>query len=418
MESTCDKLLSGPTRLIGTLSYIDSAKVRKDREELKATRTIRIVTDSLLLALKDAEAAQRGFLLTGQAEYLEPSQERTATIHARLDALDGLIAHQTPQQDRVDRLRVLVGSKLAELDQTIRVKQTQGVDAALAIVRTDRGRILMNKIRATADDITSVSDRRVAEVTTNAQARSDRTRFVSVIGSIILLVLFLAATVMINRGIRRSQQLTQAIAEKELETGRTRDLLRTTLTSISDAVVATDASGLITFLNLAAERLTGWTADLAVGKPAREIFYIVSEVTLEPVESPLDVVLRQGKTVGLSNHTLLIAKDGHPISIDDSAAPMRDESGKNMGAVLVFRDISSRRKNEKALEKSERRFRAASARAPVGMVLTSLDGTFVYSNQTYSDIIGYSPSELPEINFLSLTHPEQVVENRMFFERL
>ncbi|HVN97100.1 MAG TPA: PAS domain S-box protein [Syntrophorhabdaceae bacterium] len=120
----------------------------------------------------------------------------------------------------------------------------------------------------------------------------------------------------------------------------------TTLASIGDAVIATDESGRITFMNTIAEELTGWKITDAWMKPIPEVFHIVNEKTRQEVENPVEKVLREGMIVGLANHTILIKKDGTEVPIDDSAAPIRDEGGKTMGVVLVFRDITERKEAE------------------------------------------------------------------------
>lgn len=128
-----------------------------------------------------------------------------------------------------------------------------------------------------------------------------------------------------------------------------REQLRITLGSIGDAVIATDLRGRVTLINDVAAKLTGRSDEEARGKPLKEIFVIVNEETRAPVENPVDRVFSEGRIVGLANHTVLIAKDGSEYPIDDSAAPMRNELGQLVGAVLVFRDISERRKVEAAL---------------------------------------------------------------------
>ncbi|MBT3368086.1 MAG: response regulator, partial [Nitrospina sp.] len=128
--------------------------------------------------------------------------------------------------------------------------------------------------------------------------------------------------------------------------------LFTTLKSIGDAVIATDKAGHVTFINPVAESLTGWQQEEAMGKPLQDVFNIINEETREDVENPVEKVLRKNMIVGLANHTLLIAKDGTEIFVDDSGAPIRDEEGKITGVVLVFRDIRGKREAEKALRES------------------------------------------------------------------
>ncbi len=118
----------------------------------------------------------------------------------------------------------------------------------------------------------------------------------------------------------------------------------TTLSSIGDAVIATDMEGKVTFLNIVAEKLTGWNLSEAKQQPLKRIFNIINENTRQEVENPVVKVLEKGIIVGLANHTVLIRKDCTEVPIDDSGAPIRNKDGKITGVVLVFRDITERKK--------------------------------------------------------------------------
>ncbi len=144
----------------------------------------------------------------------------------------------------------------------------------------------------------------------------------------------------------RSILLARQRAEEALQ--KQSEWLRITLSSIGDGVICTDAEGRVTFLNGVAEALTGWSRAEAMGRPLSEVFHIVNERTREPVENPALRALREGRIVGLANHTVLIARDGTERPIDDSAAPIRGESGALLGAVLVFRDVTERKRAEEA----------------------------------------------------------------------
>ncbi len=136
------------------------------------------------------------------------------------------------------------------------------------------------------------------------------------------------------------------IAEKE-------ERWATTLSSIGDAVIATDVNGKITFMNKIAEKLTGWELSEAENKALSQFFRIINEFTHKEIENPVDKILKSNMIVGLANHTLLIRKDGVEIPIDDSGAPIKDELGKITGVVLVFRDITDRKKSEDELRRSK-----------------------------------------------------------------
>ncbi|MEA3415955.1 MAG: response regulator [Thermodesulfobacteriota bacterium] len=129
--------------------------------------------------------------------------------------------------------------------------------------------------------------------------------------------------------------------------------LVTTLKSIGDAVIATDANGFISFMNPVAEALTGWNQEDAAGKPLKKVFNIINEKTGKQAEDPATRVLREGIVVGLANHTMLITRDGTKHPIDDSGAPIKDDKGNIKGVVLVFRDITEKRNMEEALLKAD-----------------------------------------------------------------
>lgn len=134
--------------------------------------------------------------------------------------------------------------------------------------------------------------------------------------------------------------------EALVEVARRERILGVTLSSIGDAVIATDVAGNITFLNPIAEKLTGWRKEEGGSLPLSTVFRIINEETRESVENPVDQVLREGKAVGLANHTVLLSRNGREIPIEDSAAPIRDMDGSVLGVILVFHDVSERRRAE------------------------------------------------------------------------
>jgi PAS domain S-box-containing protein len=142
---------------------------------------------------------------------------------------------------------------------------------------------------------------------------------------------------------RRVDDRTAELAAANAELQRQQEWLHVTLSSIGDAVIATDRDGRVTFMNPVAETLTGWIRYDAAQASLSQVFHIVNEHTREPADNPVARAIREGIVVGLGNHTVLIARDGTERAIDDSAAPIRDVSGEVIGAVLIFRDITERR---------------------------------------------------------------------------
>ena len=147
-------------------------------------------------------------------------------------------------------------------------------------------------------------------------------------------------------------QMTDNLQHSEEELRKSTEQLSITLRSIGDAVVVADNQGDVVLMNSVAEKLTGWSEGEAVGRNTGETFRIADEMTGTQLESPVQKVLREGKVIGLANHTILIAKNGTQIPIADSGAPIRNNEGDIIGVVLVFRDESEKRKSARALQKA------------------------------------------------------------------
>lgn len=143
--------------------------------------------------------------------------------------------------------------------------------------------------------------------------------------------------------ISRRYEAERALAES-------RELLEVTLNSIGDAVLTTDVDGRVTWMNPVAEKMTGWTKMAASGESVQKVFNILHEETRVVVENPIFLCMAEGRTVSLADRTVLVARDNVELGIQDSAAPIRDQSGKVLGAVLVFHDVSDKRRLSKEME--------------------------------------------------------------------
>ena len=164
--------------------------------------------------------------------------------------------------------------------------------------------------------------------TSESVARSTTAITVGTLVSILLLVLCFG---LLSRELAERKRVQGALTKSE-------KWLSTTLGSIGDAVIATDMNGAVTFMNSVAQSLTGWVLEEAQGKSIDLVLNIVNGETRGPVENPVKKVFREGKVVGLADHTLLISKKGREFDIEDSAAPIVTAAGENLGVVLVFRE--------------------------------------------------------------------------------
>eukprot|EP01030_Chromulinospumella_sphaerica_P007047 gene7047-6889_t len=145
----------------------------------------------------------------------------------------------------------------------------------------------------------------------------------------------------IHVDISERKRRDDAMLQLSAELAQQHELMRVTLQSIGDAVITTNAEGLVSWLNPVAERMTGWLSSESIGRPLLQVFHIINEETREPAPDPVAACLAEGKTVGLAPKTLLIARDGTEYGIQDSAAPIRSPQGEMLGVVLVFHDVTA-----------------------------------------------------------------------------
>ncbi|MCU1329163.1 MAG: domain S-box-containing protein [Bryobacterales bacterium] len=349
---------------IGYLSFDNARKRTRANAQAEISRNILNAGNELLSTLQDAETGQRGFLLTRRVEYLAPYQRSRARIAQVLGRLQDATTQRPDQAKRVAALRPVVEAKLQELDETIRLEREGNRDGALRVVQSDHGKASMDAVRDSLGTITQVAAVRVQQYSAAAEASAARLRAVSTGGGIILFGFLSLSAFTVFREVSRREKLFWEAATNAA-------ILNFTLSSIGDAVLATDKNLRITFINRVACDLSAWRESDALGMPAEQVFRIVNEVTREKVVSPLETALATATVVGLANHTILLARDGREIPIDDSAAPIRGEDGAIVGAVMVFRDVAAQREADRVLRESNQQlqeFVAAAAhdlRSPI-----------------------------------------------------
>jgi len=218
--------------------------------------------------------------------------------------------------------------------------------------------------------------------------------------------------------MRVARVIGGAIDRVETELHREQERLRVTLHSIGDATIATDNAGNITLLNGVAEQMTGWTQEEAVGRSILDVFHIVNETTRALTVNPVEKVLASGLVEGLANHTVLIARDGTEHAIADSGAPIRDNDGKIIGVILVFRDVTEERVAERALRVSEEHFRRVFEDGPIGMAISDAHFHFLRANAAFCRMLGYTEEEFSTLTFSDITHPDHLEHDAEEIDRL
>jgi PAS domain S-box-containing protein len=300
--------------------------------------------EQTLSRLKDADNWEDAYVVTGDDKFLVPYHESLTDMRSHLAQLGEQADAGLRDPQNVGRVSDLVDEKVAEMNRTIALRRESGLEPALAALRTDAATYRMAGIDQL---VAEMIDRRRSKVISLEARTHQLTKWrnaVFVTSATAEILFCLWAYGRIVAGLRQ-----EAAAAAEIR--RQKDLLSVTLSSIGDAVMVTDMGCRITFMNSVAESLTGWPLAEAKGRPIQEVFRIINEETRQPVENPVEKVMKLGMIVGLANHTLLVRRDGSEVPIDDSGAPIRDE-GRIHGAVLVFRDFTEHKQAEHALRQA------------------------------------------------------------------
>jgi PAS domain S-box-containing protein len=348
------RLLALPVAALTVLAIILGYGLQRVQESASAVDRADVVVlhaNRLIKLMVDEETGLRGFLLTRNPVFLQPMHEADQQIEPEFATLFSMV-HRPDQVARLQHLQATHQQWEREAYQEINSapQNPSAMEQHMLQRRQD-----MDNLRAQMDEFVGIVAGRRAEHSAE-DVQVNRNARIALIG----LVAFVAALlVWETRRIFRKLTATynhqiQEIRLRSEESYAREQWLNTTIRSIGDAVIACNADGKVVFMNLIAEQLTGWKEDEARGMTLHDVFPIFNEDTRAVVENPVDKVRRLGTVVGLANHTFLVSKNGKEICIDDSGAPIRDSSGKMIGVVLVFRDITERRMSEGALMRAEK----------------------------------------------------------------
>ncbi len=370
----------------------------ESQERLSETRRFIIELEKTESLLKDAETGQRGFLYTGDPRYLAPFEQARAQIDSHFNELMQLTSSRPQEQSSIVDLRALEQVKISEMQQTIDLYRAGKPADAHGLVLSDFGLLTMEHFRQIIDQVekteVSLESVRVAEYQKNVRRTIASIYLASLLAAIGLALL----AYHILREMSLREKHAREIHERE-------EWFRVTLTSIGDAVIVTNESGRIAFMNPVAESLIGTTFGRAKGSDISDVLAIFNELTGATSPDPVKKVVQEGRVVGLANHTVLKHADGHLIPIEDSAAPIHDNKGKLIGVVLVFRDVTNERRTQDLARKSEKLAAAARLSATVAHEINNpleAVGNLIY-------IAKANPNAPPEI-VRSLSIAEQELE--------
>ena len=201
--------------------------------------------------------------------------------------------------------------------------------------------------------------------------------------------------------------LSEAMHRSRRRAEMSRMLQAVTLASVGDGVITTDIQELITFLNPEAERLTGWSRQEAAGQPLSAVFRVIDAKTRQPYAAQAQELMASGRSAGLGENPVLLARDRQEFDIEANAAPIKHEDGALGGMILVFHDCSEKRKAAAALKESEERYRRLVEMSP-DAILVLVQGRLLFVNQAGAGLLGAAaPGELLGREVLELIHQDE-----------
>jgi PAS domain S-box-containing protein len=305
----------------------------------------------LMRYMVDMETGVRGYHLTGDKSFLDPYEAAKARIPEQQQLLFRLTTGSPDQQRRAEEIQDLNSRWINYSEGLLR----QPVGGGLSSKEFETGKALMDQIRAKQRQFIAVEE----------QVRDVRYRRATILGNLAdgtavglsLLVAFLLFTLTRRELYALSstyERHLRAEAEKTQQLTESRKSYQITLRSIGDAVVSTDAEGKVSFVNPVAQQLTAWDYQGALGRPLQEVLRIVDEKTRSEIDDPVQAVRYSRGAVGLSNNLLLIDRTSREYPIELNAAPILNDRRQLVGVVIVFRDVTERRRAEQTLRSSER----------------------------------------------------------------
>ena len=382
-------------------TFDNVGQLRRDAALVQHSNDVLLALQGVLRLAARAELDQRGYVITGKPEYLQPYRGAVLAIGRQMEGLEALVRDDPQRQAQLKELRLRLDARLGELDFAVAVRDRSGFVATQQIMMLGAGKNPSAPLQASGAAL-EASEREMRAAHEQGAAKSYRNALVAgVVTGIAAVLGVLAFVALMARHLAAHNRAEAGLAA---EAGK----LRTTLASIGDAVITTDAAGRITSMNAAAGSLTGWSEAEAAGRELGSAFRVVDEATRQAVASPLVPVLRDGESVSVGHHKLLIGKDGVERPIEDSVAPIRSPQEGIVGAVLVFRDISERKKTEKALRDAEARLRRVVMEMAVPTMAFADDGSVLLVNDAWIDGTGFARSELSTIaDWAAKAYPER-----------
>ncbi len=290
---------------------------------------------SLLSLLQDAETGQRGYLITQKEEYLEPYNTARIKLDEKIADLTQLTRDNPIQQENIRKINILIPKKLDELALTIELVRNEELEEAAKVVHTNFGKKVMDRIRQEIEDMHDIEAYHKKEWV----RKVDNLRKLGMLGNLMAILLFIAVV----SYARKSFTLVRQLKEGERK-------LATILGNTNEGICGLDLNGRVTFANKAAVELLGYTIEEIVNNSLHELIHPNNADGQEYPRENCNIyrALKDGKA-NTENKELFWKKDGTALPVEYNSKPIHDSNGDIVGTVMVFHDITERKKVEEEM---------------------------------------------------------------------
>jgi PAS domain S-box-containing protein len=386
---------------INIFIYLHTSGYLHNEEQKNNSERIVYSAETLSAKLSETEANRRGFIFTNDFSLRTKTLASAMQSDSLIAVIKKLILRDSIQNTLIDSLVLLTVRRNRIIEESF-LQKTLNPDSTeiQEKLTSDINRVYIN----TQNIIMKLQSGRKELIRKSGSGKDAKTVIIyHIAGSAAALLMFIFGIGLFNRNHRKRLE-----SEKALE--QSMNWFYTSLKSIGDGVIVTNHMGDIKFMNSIAQTLTGWKEDDAKGVYLEYVFNIVKEDTKEKLENPVTRVFKSGKIEVLGVNTLLIKKNGNEIPIDDSAAPIIAPDGSLLGVILVFRDVSERRKAEREILRNQKFIQGIAESIPNILYVYEMDGPkIIYANKKIKEILGYSSEEVIKMEnrfFNELMHPD------------
>jgi PAS domain S-box-containing protein len=370
--------------LLTSFAYCDLVALGSLGDQFEASQRAVRATTSLLSALKDAESGQRGFLLTGRESYLDTYSRAVSEAPQILISLTSLTAKRPDQVTRLETVKPLVREKLDELQKTIELYRLQRTDAALVMVLSDRGKILMDQIRYICAEIETAAHNRLVQQTKDMRSGAHRTLIISFLVTLFMFGLLVSATLTFQRGTQRKQKLIETLRDSEQELRNNQQMLQAIIENSTTVIYVKELTGRYALVNRNYAKLFHVTqAEMA----ERTDYDVLRKEQADAVRRIDEQVAISGKAVEVEE--TVPVEDGLRTYLS-IRFPICDATDRVYAVGGISTDITERKRAE-----AVRAFLARIVESSDDAIVSkTLDGIVMSWNMGAEKMFGYSESEM------------------------